>query len=174
MTTINPEKRPVDSEIQPVDECKCKGPKTGELMFFCPYHQCRKTEGWHQLCRTHPKYRAAWNKGEGPGQQPQISNDDAKPKERIDQAQLESEALERLGIKDKAIRYCTALVQWAKAGFPQRSGLWVAAIYERHCAMCEHYEDEQCMKCGCFVRPDGLAIRNKIRMATEHCPIGLW
>lgn len=43
------------------------------------------------------------------------------------------------------------------------------AIQATHCAPCKHYDGarKRCTLCGCWVRW-------KTRLATEHCPIGLW
>lgn len=42
-------------------------------------------------------------------------------------------------------------------------------IQAKHCVPCRHYDAKQkrCTLCGCWVRW-------KARLATEHCPVGLW
>ena len=40
--------------------CECSGAG------FCARHQCEKTEHFATLCRTHPAYFSAWEKGQGP------------------------------------------------------------------------------------------------------------
>jgi len=35
------------------------------------------------------------------------------------------------------------------------------------CRGCEHFNGTRCLKCGCFSAL-------KVRLATEHCPIGKW
>jgi len=69
--------------------------------------------------------------------------------------------------------YATSLARWVSSGMPQRSDAEVARIYEI-CRACEHFADNQCSLCGCRVSTDGAGWRNKIRMATEKCPIGKW
>ena len=54
--------------VQPVEQCKCNGPRPDERTFFCPYHQCTKTQGWYELCKTREDYRVIWNQNRGPGQ----------------------------------------------------------------------------------------------------------
>jgi len=35
---------------------------------WCDRHKIDKGEHWHKLCREHSDYRAAWDRGAGPGQ----------------------------------------------------------------------------------------------------------
>ena len=60
-------------------DCECTGPKDGEKFFFCKRHGIRKTEGWHQLCKTRENYFASWESGAGVGhestnKQPVVNN----------------------------------------------------------------------------------------------------
>lgn len=84
------------------------------------------------------------------------------------------EGAERLGLVDMAKQYARSLLRWGRAGFPQRSNKEVERIYETACGPCdrrtEKYGFSQCTLCGCRVSPNGMAVRNKIKMATETCP----
>jgi len=42
--------------------CEC------ELAGYCSRHSVKKHAHWHRLCQTRPEYRAAWDRGDGPGQ----------------------------------------------------------------------------------------------------------
>jgi hypothetical protein len=83
------------------------------------------------------------------------------------------------------VRYAKALLRWGKAGCPVRTDEEVAAIV----AICESamYQNKKgeelpcydagrqtCRLCGCCVSTKGMAIRNKAKMATGHCPRKLW
>jgi hypothetical protein len=84
-------------------------------------------------------------------------------------------AAERLGIKPAHVaRYARALLRWTLAGFPVRSDAEVAAIYVEHCEPCEQFIEGRCKKCGCRTVAKGMALTNKIKLATEKCPIGKW
>ncbi len=85
------------------------------------------------------------------------------------------EAAGRLGLRSLARSYVKALWHWAKAGFPVRANEEAERIFTEHCLPCNHIiGGVQCGKCGCCVSPGLPAVRSKVKMATEHCPIGLW
>lgn len=71
--------------------------------------------------------------------------------------------------------YGKAVKRWIVAGRPTRSKEEVKRIYDL-CASCNWFDSEsqRCKGCGCNVKPKGLAIFNKIKMLTEHCPRRLW
>lgn len=69
-----------------------------------------------------------------------------------------------------AKRYTRALAKWAVAGFPTRTQEEVVRIEAELCRPCEYYRDGRCRKCGCNVNT-AMVLLNKIRMATEHCPL---
>lgn len=81
-------------------------------------------------------------------------------------------------------RYEQALQRWVLAGRPVRTSDEVQAIFAEHCSPpgvpCPYYRPGTtpqagwCQRCGCNVRSAGGAIVNKIKMATEHCPINKW
>jgi hypothetical protein len=87
-----------------------------------------------------------------------------------------SDAAARLGVSLADVgHYAAALARWTAAGFPTRDAAEVARIEAEHCRPCTpHYRDGRCKKCGCRVNTSGLAVVNKIAMATEHCPLGKW
>ncbi len=76
----------------------------------------------------------------------------------------------------RAKRYSRAVRRWIAAGRPTRSEEEVRNIFETHCKPCARYNEKKqaCTICGCRVRRQGLAVLNKIRMATECCPLGKW
>ena len=82
---------------------------------------------------------------------------------------------EKLGISLSAIgQYAQALAHWTAAGFPVRDQSEVERIEGELCRPCEKYVEGQCKRCGCRVNKSSIAVANKIKMATEKCPIGKW
>ena len=88
-------------------------------------------------------------------------------------------------IVKKAARYAKALATWAKAGFPTRTDEEVAAIVavcqaatyttkQDQTRYCYDHAGGRCTRCGCCINAATMAMRNKARMATEHCPRNLW
>lgn len=75
----------------------------------------------------------------------------------------------------KLRNYEAALSRWLGAGRPVRSDTEVSTLLEvcqsNHCGL---YRDGTCGACWCPVSASRWAIRNKLRMATESCPKGLW
>lgn len=86
-----------------------------------------------------------------------------------------SEDLVKPQIVDRIRNYAVAVKRWQDHGRPVRSDEQVAGILDL-CTKCEYYDGEICLhhKCGCKVNDSKWAIVNKIRMATESCPIGKW
>jgi len=80
------------------------------------------------------------------------------------------------GLVRRAISYTEALTRWTTAGQPERSDKDVERIFHQHCKPCKWYDPEKqiCRGCGCRVAENGVAVLNKIKMATEHCPRELW
>jgi hypothetical protein len=76
--------------------------------------------------------------------------------------------------------YKEALLRWNKAGRPTRTKEEVEHIEGTFCNQpgrpCEWYDPQQkrCKGCGCKVTVGSIAILNKIKMGTEHCPKELW
>jgi hypothetical protein len=72
--------------------------------------------------------------------------------------------------------YWAAVKRWIAAGRPRRSSEEVKSLHATFCAKCDWYdpESQRCKGCGCRVKPKGIAILNKIEMATEHCPQKFW
>ena len=72
--------------------------------------------------------------------------------------------------------YQNALRKCNKAGRPVRSPEDIADILETKCKGCDWYDkdSERCKGCGCKVTDGGMAVFNKIKMATESCPKDLW
>ena len=65
-----------------------------------------------------------------------------------------------------------AVRKWRAAGKPKRTDEEVSEILETHCKKCSWYDPDKrrCKGCGCRVTEGGVAVFNKIRMATAHCP----
>lgn len=72
--------------------------------------------------------------------------------------------------------YKEALVRWKKAGYPVRTDEEVKEIHEKKCVPCSWYDKDKkrCKGCGCRVSAGSVAVLNKIKMATEHCPREEW
>lgn len=83
-------------------------------------------------------------------------------------------AADRLGVSLADVgRYAAALTRWTLAGLPTRTDSQVAALYAL-CTACPRLTGDRCSACRCRVAPSGLAMANKLRMATEACPLGKW
>jgi hypothetical protein len=72
--------------------------------------------------------------------------------------------------------YKEAIIKWMKAGKPVRTEEEVEHVHTTWCVPCEWYDDKQkrCRGCGCKVTLGSIAILNKIKMGTEHCPKNKW
>ena len=72
--------------------------------------------------------------------------------------------------------YKEAIKRWIAAGRPTRSKEEVEHIHTTFCKRCDWYDKEKqrCRECGCKVNLGSVAILNKLKMATEHCPQGLF
>ena len=76
----------------------------------------------------------------------------------------------------RLMTYTEAVAGWAAAGMPERSKEEVQRIFNEFCSPCDWYDGTRqlCRGCGCKVTQYGQAIVNKIKMATQRCPRGLW
>ena len=76
----------------------------------------------------------------------------------------------------RVYRWGVAVWEWAKAGFPRRTDEEVDRFLAICREPCDRYDEEKgrCKTCGCNVNRKRVALVNKIRMATEHCPAGKW
>jgi hypothetical protein len=76
----------------------------------------------------------------------------------------------------QAWMYKEALLRWKRAGYPTRTQEEVEQIHKEHCTKCSWYDAEKkrCKGCGCKVTDGAVAVVNKIKMATEHCPREIW
>jgi len=77
--------------------------------------------------------------------------------------------------KDMLRGYAAALARWLAAGRPTRTDAETDRLFEI-CEGCPRYDRDRsaCSLCGCKVSRGGWAVVNKIRMATEDCPLGKW
>lgn len=75
---------------------------------------------------------------------------------------------------DKIKGYAQAVKMWVAAGRPTRIDEEVEQIYSEHCSKCDKFDSatQSCKSCGCSVKVGGFPLSNKLKMATEHCPIG--
>lgn len=91
------------------------------------------------------------------------------------QSQVELQAVP-VGIVARILTYREARKRWKAAGKPVRSKAEVQRINDTICVPCEHYDPtwKNCRLCGCNLSRSTWALLNKIRWATEHCPIGKW
>jgi len=73
----------------------------------------------------------------------------------------------------RIIRYGGAVKRWIAAGRPVRSDARVQEIFDTLCRPCQYFDARRqtCRLCGCAVRRSGSAFLNKIKMATERCPL---
>jgi hypothetical protein len=80
------------------------------------------------------------------------------------------------GTIKRAGLYARAVARWIKAGRPTRSEEEVQRLFEEYCSPCERYSATRktCQTCGCRVASQGIAVKNKIAMLTEHCPLRKW
>lgn len=155
--------------------CECQLPE-GATKLFCDRHKCTKYKRLVELCAAGAQgaprardYWQAWEKGDGPGQ--------AKPEEK-------ESTVNKLA---RPTRYAKAIARWEAAGSPVRSDDEVLRIYAI-CETCKFFADNRCTHktCGCSVLPPvdekatlaGLILpqgfANKLRMATEKCPVRKW
>jgi hypothetical protein len=76
----------------------------------------------------------------------------------------------------RAGRFAEAIIKWEKAGRPTRSDDLVRKIFDNHCCPCSEFDKDNglCSICTCKVQQEGVAVLNKIAMATEHCPRRKW
>lgn len=79
-------------------------------------------------------------------------------------------------LAQRVLSYTEALIRWTAAGKPERADKEVERIFNECCKRCGWLDPEKqiCRGCGCRVAENGLAVLNKIKMATEHCPQELW
>ena len=84
----------------------------------------------------------------------------------------EGKAPEYPALLMQLVSWKEAIRKWRTAGKPVRTDKEVKKILDTHCKNCSWYDKDQrrCKGCGCKITDGGVAIFNKIRMATEHCP----
>lgn len=72
----------------------------------------------------------------------------------------------------RAVRYARSTARWLAAGRPVRSDGAVQELLAI-CQACQHFQGNTCAVCGCKINTAG-GWTNKLRRATEACPIGKW
>lgn len=97
-----------------------------------------------------------------------------KVDKEICQRCAKDEKMETASLLKKPMNYLAAVRKWVAAGRPERTDEEIAAIYDEHCSRCDMYDKDRkiCNSCGCPATKDQPALRNKLRMATEACPLG--
>jgi len=77
---------------------------------------------------------------------------------------------------DKVKHYYNAIRTWVANGKPTRTQEEVDRIHDEYCVKCDMYDKEtnSCKNCGCKVSKGSFPLLNKLKMATETCPLGLW
>lgn len=90
--------------------------------------------------------------------------------------QVGGEAPKSPGVVELATTYFGAVKRWIAAGRPTRDATEVGKIHSDFCVPCNWYDSQtrRCKGCGCQVKAKGMAMLNKIKMETEHCPKNLW
>jgi len=75
----------------------------------------------------------------------------------------------------KVRHYTTAVYNWVKQGGESRTDEEVEELL-KICEACSRYDSAKkaCKVCGCKVKSGGRAISNKLKMKSEHCPLGKW
>lgn len=86
--------------------------------------------------------------------------------------QCRGEAVPSLG--GLVVSYGAAMLRWIAAGRPTRTQAEIDAILADQCGPCEHFRQSSCALCGCRISRSPSAMRNKLAMGTESCPIGKW
>lgn len=84
------------------------------------------------------------------------------------------EKMETASLLQKPMNYLAAVRRWTAAGRPERTEAEMQAIYDEHCSKCAMFDKDRkiCNSCGCPANTNQPALRNKLRMATEECPLG--
>jgi len=76
----------------------------------------------------------------------------------------------------KASNLVNAFSKWVAAGRPNREKEQIQHIFEEICSKCEEFNKDKkiCNICECRCRNADTKFLNKIKMATEHCPLEKW
>jgi hypothetical protein len=94
--------------------------------------------------------------------------------ERALQAEFPEGPPEYPSLTIQALTWKDAVLRWNAAGRPTRTAEEVQEILDKFCNTkhCNWYDPDKrrCKGCGCKVTDGGIAVLNKLKMATEHCP----
>lgn len=74
---------------------------------------------------------------------------------------------------EKVMNYGEAIKKHVFSGMKTRSQEEINRIF-KICEKCEFFQNNSCRICGCAISNNPNAFRNKVAMASEHCPIGKW
>lgn len=89
--------------------------------------------------------------------------------ERIRKRCIAASGTQAPSLLARATTYRRALARWIAAGRPVRSREAMTDLYAI-CMNCEHFTGRSCRVCGCGVHHSH-GWGNKLRWATEHCPL---
>lgn len=144
------------------DESKFFCAILGMKVYWAQAKNCRVDDAWRILLTT--------------GKAPEDKHAPVLPPDLIPAAERLAEETGDSTILEKAGHLTVAIARWSRSGFKCRTDEEVAQIYRAHCGPCDARDQEvdACRLCGCNVRSEGIAVRNKLKMATEKCPRGKW
>lgn len=69
--------------------------------------------------------------------------------------------------------YAKAVTRHVASGMERRTDQEVDSVFSI-CKSCESYRGGVCKRCGCRCNTGKIALLNKLRMKSEHCPDGKW
>lgn len=152
------------------DKCPCDE-FAKERKFFCTVLDRKIYRRQAELCRLDNDYRLHYSGGGTSSSVIVITSD-----ELTEAAERFAAEIGEPTIVEKGKHFLMALARWRKAGYPCRTDEQVAHIYRDHCKPCGFRDSkaDTCKLCSCPVRIVGIAVRNKLRMATESCPRWKW
>jgi len=130
----------------------------------------------YRVCNdsTNPRHRECVNASVCKGCKTRLR---MQPEAHVEERKPTPKATERIpSISRRIVTYAEAVIEWTAAGRPERSEEEVERIFKEKCCPCKSFDPDKnvCRRCGCRVAADGFALRNKIKMATQHCPKGYW
>lgn len=139
--------------VAPCPDCTCPEPAKGTTV-WCQRHRRFKTTYTWRLCQHKEKYRRMLDSLIEHG-----AGDTEPPK-----------------LRRRVLRWAEAVARWTKAGQPVRKDSEVELIFSEICGKCRDFDEKRsrCRICGCRLGKGKGALLNKVRMATEDCPLGKW
>lgn len=154
-----------DTYRQPVDDSVCNA---------CPlrvFIKDKKPAGL-PVIDTSPYPSCELRTRRGPDYKCNVTNLPVTPEQCLGCVKEAKEAA--ASFPEKVKNYVSAMRRWVAAGKPERTDEQIEKLFDEHCSKCNMFDKERqvCNSCGCPASKDQPAIRNKLRMATEKCPLG--